>query len=225
MTWPSPTVLRNLTRFQDVVANPAASIAYQSVILVPMPRGSGQRCRIQSPSLAIVIPDFFSASFDRAARVCVWCERAFQSSIRSLNFSAPAHLSKDVQISDSASGCGRIPTGPVAALHQNCQAIDTVPQVDICASDSQAAGPLASSLYAPRFQCFASTLGAPGKRHAACSSRRASSGLQEIESAADGRCVRVTEGGVRIPDQLRQRRVVKIGRLNSFSPRRKANSA
>jgi hypothetical protein len=120
------------------VANPAASIAYQPFDFVPIATQLFSAA-LPNPvtSLAIVIPHFFRIHHDRAARVSVWCERALQSSISFLNFSAPAHLPSDVQISDSASGCGRIYTGPVIALHRNCQAIDTVPQFDMCVSDSK----------------------------------------------------------------------------------------
>jgi len=49
-------------------------------------------------SLAIVIPDSFSAHHFRPTHLSAWRERTLQSSISFLSFSAPAHLLSGVQI-------------------------------------------------------------------------------------------------------------------------------
>ena len=77
MTGLLATVLRSLTRSQDVVASSAASIAYQPFDFVPIATQLFSAA-LPNPvtSLAIVIPYFFRVHHDRVARVSVWCEKA-----------------------------------------------------------------------------------------------------------------------------------------------------
>src|ERR1700687_6522511 len=61
------------------------------------------RDQIRITSRAIVIPDLSQLS---CARICME-PKVLQSSSNFLNFSAPAYLASDVQISDSMSGAAR----------------------------------------------------------------------------------------------------------------------
>jgi hypothetical protein len=225
MTGLSPTVLRSLTHSQDLVANPAASIAYQPFDFVPIATQLFSAA-LPNPvtSLAIVIPHFFRIHHDRAARVFVWCERALQSSISFLDFSAPAHLPSDVQISDSASGCGRIYTGPVIAVHRNSKQL-TPSRSSTCASPTlrgtSACFPLVYSTL-PEL-CINSW-------RSSQKARRVLLLRSERRLARNRKC---RESRLRSRDRVRSPNSIptlparshEMSQLNSFSPRRKANSA